>query len=105
MRAETRGDLGESVASLHRARALRTLYLTTVLPQAEAAVASALAAYRVGTVNFMTLLDNQSMVNRYRQELFALEADEGKAWAALELLTGRVLFDADRLVAPGGREP
>jgi hypothetical protein len=32
-------------------------------------------------------------VNRYRQELFALEADEGKAWAELEMLTGRQLFD------------
>ena len=105
MRAETRGDLGETLAHLRRARTLRALYRTTVIPQAEAAVASAQSAYRVGTVNFMTLLDNQSMVNRYRQELIALDADEGRAWATLEMLTGRVLFDADRLSPPSEREP
>ena len=105
MRAETRGDLGETLANLRRARTLRALYRTTVIPQAEAAVASAQSAYRVGTVNFMTLLDNQSMVNRYRQELIALDADEGRAWATLEMLTGRVLFDADRLSPPSEREP
>jgi hypothetical protein len=32
-------------------------------------------------------------VNRYREELATLEADEGKAWADLEMLTGRELFD------------
>ena len=104
IRAETRGELGEAVAGLRRARTLRALYRSTVLPQAEASVASAMSAYRVGTVNLMTLLDNQTMVNRYRQELIALEADEGKAWAELEMLTGRVLFDADRTVAPSERD-
>jgi len=94
MRAETRGAVGEAYASLGRARRLAELYRTSVLPQAQATVTSSLAAYRVGTVNFMTLLDAQMTLNRYRQELFALEADEGKAWAELEMLTGRVLVDA-----------
>lgn len=94
MRAETRGAVGEVLASLSRARRLAELYRTTVLPQADATVASSLAAYRVGDVNFMTLLDAQMTLNRYRQELFTLEADEGRAWAELEMLTGRVLVDA-----------
>ncbi len=93
MRAETRGELGDAYANLVRARNLAALYRTTVLPQAQATVTSALASYRVGRVNFMTLLDDQMTVNRYRQELLALEADEGKAWAALEMLTGRALMD------------
>jgi outer membrane protein TolC len=97
MRAETRGKIGEAFASLNRARNLTRLYLTTVLPQAEAAVASALAAYRVGGVDFMTLLDNRMTVNKYRQELFALEADEGKAWAELEMLIGRQLLDPNHV--------
>jgi outer membrane protein TolC len=104
MRAETRGRIGEVYANLNRARTLTRLYLTTVLPQAEAAVASALAAYRVGSVDFMTLLDNQMTVNKYRQDLYALEADEGKAWAELEMLTGRPLLDPNRIggtSAPG----
>ena len=94
MRAETRGAVGEAYASLGRARRLGELYRTSVLPQAQATVTSSLAAYRVGTVNFMTLLDAQMTLNRYRQELFTLDADEGKAWAELEMLTGRVLVDA-----------
>ncbi len=99
MRADTRGRIGEAYAALTRARSLARLYRTTVLPQAEATVASALSAYRVGSVDFMTLLDNRMSVNRYRQELSALDADQGKAWADLEMLIGRVLFDANNLNA------
>ena len=94
MRAETRGAVGEAYASLGRARRLAELYRSSVLPQVRATVTSSLAAYQVGTVNFMTLLDAQMTLNLYAQELFVLEADEGKAWAELEMLTGRVLVDA-----------
>jgi outer membrane protein TolC len=95
MRAETRGKIGETYATLIRARTLTQLYRTTVLPQAEATAASALSAYRVGGVDFMTLLDDRMTVNKYRQELYALEADQGKAWAELEMLTGRELIDSN----------
>ena len=94
MRVETRGAVSEAHANLLRARRLAALYRTSVLPQAEATVTSSRASYQVGTVNFMTLLDAQMTLNRYAQELFTLQADEGKAWAELEMLTGRALFDA-----------
>ena len=97
LRAETRAQIADAYASLIRARSLTSLYVTTVLPQAQAAVTSALAAYRVGGVDFMTLLDNQMSVNEYRQELFALQAEQGKAWAELEMLLGRELFDATQV--------
>ena len=99
MRADTRGKMGEAYANLVRARNLSQLYHSTVLPQAEATVASALAAYRVGGVDFMTLLDDQMTVNKYRQELYALDADQGKAWAELEMLTSRALFDSNKVSA------
>ena len=99
MRAETRGRIGEAYADLMRARKLARLYRSTVLPQAEATVASALSAYRAATVDFMTLLDDRMTVNKYRQELSALEADEGKAWAELEMLTARELIDANSIAA------
>jgi outer membrane protein TolC len=105
MRAETRGRIGEAYAGLVRARSLARLYRTTVLPQAEATVASTLSAYRVGKVDFMTLLDDRMTVNRYRQELATLEADEGKAWADLEMSTGRPLIDSTSsaaIAASGG---
>lgn len=99
MRADTRGKLGEAYANLTRARNLARLYRGTVLPQAMATVSSALAAYRAGTVDLMTLLDDQMTVNKYRQELSALDADQGKAWAELEMLTGRALIDSNKTSA------
>jgi len=87
MRAETRGMLTETLAEVGRARRLQTLYRTTILPQAEATVASALTSYRAGAVDFMTVLDNQMTVNRYRLDALALVADEVKALAQLEALT------------------
>jgi cobalt-zinc-cadmium efflux system outer membrane protein len=96
MRVETRAKIAEAYANLVRARNLSRLYRTTVLPQAEATVASAFAAYRAGTVDFMTLLDDRMTVNRYEQDLYTLDADQGKAWAELEMLIGRELFDANQ---------
>lgn len=96
MRAETQASVAEAYSSLMRARNLATLYRTTLLPQADAAVTSAFAAYRVGAVDFMTLLDSRMSVNRYRKELVELQADEGKAWADLEMLLARELFDPSR---------
>jgi cobalt-zinc-cadmium efflux system outer membrane protein len=92
MQSDTRGSVAEQYAELLRARRLAALYRTTIIPQARAAGSSALAAYRVGKVDFMTLLDNQMIVNEYRQELSKLEAQEGQAWAELEMLTGTVLL-------------
>lgn len=101
MRSETRARVASAHAALTRARALSRLYRSTIIPQAEATAASALAAYRVGGVDFMTLLDDRMTVNRYRQELLELEAAEGKAWAELEMLTDRDLIDRQDM--GGGR--
>lgn len=103
MRAETRARVGEMHVEWVRARNLQTLYRTTILPQARAAVTASISAYRVGGVNLMTVLDNQTTVNRYEQELAALEAAEGMALADLEMLLGRELFDSNSgRAAPGG---
>ena len=103
MRADTRAEVSEAYAGLVRARNLATLYRSTVLPQAEAAVTSAHAAYRTGSVDFMTLLDTRMTLNEYRQELFALQAEQGKAWAELEMLIGRVLVDPDEIAGAAGQ--
>ena len=102
MRAETNAAIAEAHADLVRARALAKLYRGTLLPQAEASAESALASYRVGRVDFMTVLDNRMGVNRYRKELVALEADEGKAWAELEMLSGRELYGSASTPADAG---
>ena len=88
-RVQVDARIAELVAELDRARTLVRLYRGEVLPQAEAAVQSALSSYRVGAVDFMTLVDAQMTVNQYRQELFALLAEYGTALAELEMAVGR----------------
>jgi outer membrane protein TolC len=95
MQAETRGRVAELYASAERARRLGELYEGTILPQAHTTVAAALASYRVGAVDFMTLLDDQMTVNRYRQDFYALVTQRGQALAELEMLLGRPLFNPD----------
>ena len=104
MRAETRARVAQVHAELASARRLAALYRTTVLPQAEAAAASALASYRTGGVDFMTVLDNRMTVNRYREELVSLAAAEGRAWAELEMLVGHPLLDASTIQDAPGEE-
>jgi cobalt-zinc-cadmium efflux system outer membrane protein len=89
--AETRARVIALYSEFNRSRQLIDLYRTTILPQAEAATAASLSAYRVGSVNLMTLLDNQMSVNRIREGLVKLESDQGKAIAELEMLVGREL--------------
>jgi outer membrane protein TolC len=103
MRSDTRSRVAELYAGAERARRLGRLYQGTILPQAQTTVASALAAYRVGGVDFMTLLDDQMTVNRYRQDLYALDAQRGQALAELEMILGRRLFNPDdATLASGG---
>jgi cobalt-zinc-cadmium efflux system outer membrane protein len=105
MRADTRGRVAELVAELDRVRELHALYLHTLLPQAEATVASARMAYQVGGVDFMTFLDALMTDYQYRTEIHQLDAREGQALAELEMVTGRPLVvttsDAG-VTAPGG---
>lgn len=96
MEADTRGRVGVAFADLRQARQLRELYSTTLLPQARATFTSSLAAYQVGDINLMTLLDAQMTVNRYRQELYRQVAAEGQGWAELEMLAGTELLDPDQ---------
>jgi outer membrane protein, heavy metal efflux system len=103
MAATTRGRVGELDAEVHRDRTLLQLYRTTVLPQAGATVGSALSAYRVGSVDFMTLLDARMSESRYRQEIARLEADLGRAIAELEMLVGQELLDPNAARQPAIR--
>lgn len=97
--ADTRASVLAAYADLLRARRLTALYRNTVLPQAEATAASALASYRVGHVDFMTVLDDRMTVNTYEQDLHQLESDEGDAWARLEALVARTLINANSTAA------
>ena len=93
-RAQVDARVAGLLAELERARTLLRLYRAEVLPQAEAAVQSSLSGYRVGAVDFMTLVDAQMTVNRSRQEAHALMAAYGRALAELEMAVGREISAA-----------
>jgi len=85
---ETFAELTEARADADRARQLANLYETSILPQARAAVEAALSAYRVGRVNYMTLVESEMTVNRYEIELVRLGAQYQQAAARIEALLG-----------------
>lgn len=86
---ETYAQLAEARADAVRAQNLAALYESSVLPQARAAVESALSSYRVGQVDYMTLVQSQMTVNRYEIEAVRLVADYHRAVAAINALIGR----------------
>ena len=98
-RAGVDARIVELRAELDRARTLTALYRTEVLPQAGAAVQSAYSSYRVGSVDFMTLVDAQMTLNEYEQELHRLHTETGVMVAELEMTIGREL-----IAGPGHEE-
>ena len=97
--AEVGARVEELLAEADRTRSLTELYRHDILPEARATVASALSSYRVGAVDFMTLVDAQMNLNRFEGEFHQLIADYGKAVAALESTVGRGLPADEHLVA------
>jgi outer membrane protein TolC len=105
MRNETRGRLGELHADLVRARSLTALYQATLIPQLRATTAAALSGYRSGSGDFMSLLDSQMSELRARQELFRFDAETGKAYAELEMLTATELLNPATTTDSRGATP
>lgn len=85
---ETFAELTALRAQAVRARELSRLYVTSILPQARAAVESALSAYRVGQLEYGTLVENEMTVNRYEIELVRLTAQYHQAVARIDALLG-----------------
>lgn len=79
--------LSELRAAAVRAQELARLYETSIIPQAAAAVESSLSAYRVGSVDYMTLLSNQMTVNQFEIERVRLAAEFHDALGGIAALT------------------
>lgn len=86
----TWADLVEARAAVERARALGALYATAILPQATAAVEAALSAYRVGQVDYSTLVESQMTVNRYQIALVQITAEYHQAVTRIDALLDRL---------------
>ncbi len=92
MRQATLSDIAARVAQEHAAistsRRLMELYGDSVLPQARLALESSVAAYEVGSVDFLTVLTNFLTVQGYEIGLEAQRARYRQALARLEPLVG-----------------
>jgi cobalt-zinc-cadmium efflux system outer membrane protein len=97
--ASVDAEIGVLLAELGRARQLVALYRDEVIPEARATVESAFSSYRVGSVDFMTLIDAEMMVNRYEGELFQLLAEYGKGFSAMESVVGRPLPRSNEILS------
>lgn len=85
------GDLAESALSLGAARRLEALAATSLLPQAEAALQSALAGYRNGKTDFAALLDAQRQIYKARQDVLNAQTEAQIRLAEIEKLMGEDL--------------
>lgn len=70
---------------------LLELYGGAIVPQATLALESSISSYRVGKVDFLSLLSNQQTVLEYEMKYYEVLVDYYKALVTLESLTGEVL--------------
>jgi len=89
MRVEVRSELATARAEAETARRQVTLYSGTLVPQASATYEASLAAYRVGRVDFMTVLDARMALLAYEHDAHRFEAMYGAAIADIDRLIGR----------------
>ncbi|MEW6211462.1 MAG: TolC family protein, partial [Acidobacteriota bacterium] len=73
------------------AQRLTSLYGTTIVPQSSLSLESAIAGYEVGTVDFLTLMDNLVTLLNYELSYYEQISNTEKAVAALEPLVGASL--------------
>ncbi len=86
---EIAARLRQQIAMAEQSLKSVKLYQTAILPQARLTVESALAAYQVNRVDFLTLLDNQMTVFDYEANLITAMANYNKALAEIDLLVGK----------------
>ena len=70
------------------------LYRTGIIPQTSLQVNSAMSAYRVNKVDFLTLLDSQITLYKYEIEYHQALTEYEKSVANLEAAVGKRLFES-----------
>lgn len=90
-RNETLMKLRQQAAVARQSASSARLYRTTIVPQARVTVEAAIAAYKVGRVDLLTLLDSQMAAFTYEIELAQVLAAHAKASAEIDLLSGRTV--------------
>ncbi|MGH7719820.1 MAG: TolC family protein, partial [Gemmatimonadaceae bacterium] len=86
---EVRAEVAQLHSELERDRAQLALYVTSILPQGRASLASATASYQVGRVEFLRVLDDQATLFNYETEYFRVLSDLARTLAELERIVGQ----------------
>jgi outer membrane protein, heavy metal efflux system len=81
-------DAESSLVAMRTAERVMSIYHDGLIPQAETSEASALAAYRVGKVDFQTLLSSVLDLQNLRQEYYRSLADHEIAIAKIQKVIG-----------------
>lgn len=87
-------EIESILAELERNRKRVELYKGGILIQAQQSLESAQAAYRVGKVDFLTLISNWMMLQNYELQYFFALSDFYKNLANYELAVGRDVIQA-----------
>ncbi len=86
-------NVKESYLNARTAEKLMSLYRKGIIPQTRLSLESAISGYQVGTVDFLTLLDNLVTLFSFELEYHNQLADYEKALARIEELSGVDLTD------------
>jgi cobalt-zinc-cadmium efflux system outer membrane protein len=85
-------QIRDLVAKATKSAQLIELYETGIIPQATQSLNSAISAYEVGTLDFLTLIDNQITLCNFDLQGIELRADYEKELADLEVVIGKKTF-------------
>jgi outer membrane protein TolC len=77
-----------SLVAMRTAERIMSIYRDGLIPQAETSKAAALSAYRVGKVDFQTLLSSVLDLQNLRQEYYRSLADHEIAIAKIQQVIG-----------------
>lgn len=86
--------INDNLAQMERRQRLVELYTSGIVPQAEQSLESSLIGYRVGKVDFLTLLDGRVSLFNYERELYESKAEYMMKLAQLEATVGFELIPA-----------
>src|SRR5579863_5952275 len=81
-------DAESSLVAMRTAERIMSIYRDGLIPQAETSKASAMAAYRVGKIDFQTLLSSVLDLRNLRQEYYRSLADHEIAIAKIQQVIG-----------------
>ena len=85
---EVAADAESSLIAMRTAERIMSIYRDGLIPQAETSKAAATAAYRVGKVDFQTLLSSVLDLQNLRQEYYRELADHEIATAKIQQIIG-----------------